>query len=181
VSHGKKHFQKKSLFIILAVLILLAVGGTAAFLKWKSQNVSNNFNSARSVDPEIIETFEDNVKSDVKIKIPETGYSVYVRAAIVITWKNAEGKILSQPPAENEDYVISIGDSWGKDTDGFYYYKQAVDSKGVTENLINECKPSKDAPAEGYTLDVQIIAQTIQAAGRTDNDDGRDAKTDVWK
>lgn len=181
MSHSKKHFQKKSLFIILAVLILLAVGGTAAFLKWKSQNVSNNFNSARSVDPEIIETFENNVKSDVKIKIPETGYSVYVRAAIVITWKNAEGKILSQPPAENVDYILSIGGSWEKDTDGFYYYKQAVSSGEETDNLINECKPSKDSPAEGYTLDVQIIAQTIQAAGRTDIDDGRDAKTDVWK
>lgn len=181
MSHGNKKISKKSLIIILAVLMLFAAGGTAAYLMWKSSEVSNGFNSARSIDPEIIETFENNVKSDVMIKVPQTGYSVYVRAAIVVTWKNEQGEVLSLTPVSGADYMLSIGDNWEEDTDdGFYYYKQTVGSGEVTENLINECKPLKNAPVDGYALDVQIIAQTIQAAGHTDDGNGN-AKADAWK
>lgn len=170
MSHGKKTFSKNSLFIILAAIIFLTVGGTAALLKWVSEEVPNNFNSAKSVNPEIIETFENNVKSNVKIKVPETtGYSVDVRAAIVITWKNENGDILSQTPVKSEDYEITMGDNWEVKSDGFYYYNQAVNSGEETGVLINECKPLKNAPVDGYTLDVQIIAQTIQSIGRTEN------------
>lgn len=178
---GNKTLSKKSLFIIAFISILFAVGGTAAYLIWKSSNVSNDFNSARSADPEIIETFENNVKSDVKIKVPETGYSVYVRAAIVITWKNEQGEVLSLTPVMNEDYTISIGADWTKESDGFYYFDQAVNSGGETGILIEECKPLINAPTDGYTLDVQIIAQTIQAIGSTDDNSGNNAKADAWK
>ncbi len=169
MSHGKKTFSKKSLFIILFALILFTVGVTAAVLKWVSEEVPNNFNSAKSMNPEIIETFENNVKSDVKIKVPETGYSVDVRAAIVISWKNENGDILSQKPVKDEDYEIIMGGNWVNKNDGFYYYNQAVNSGGETGILIEKCKPLKNAPVAGYTLDVQIIAQTIQSIGRTEN------------
>lgn len=82
------------------------------------------------------------------------------------------------------DYVIDLAsedDGWKYDrNDGFYYYTKPVDSGKTTAILINSCTLSEYAdPPTGYTLSVEIITQTVQAVGWTD-DNMSQAYQDAW-
>ncbi|MBR0157809.1 MAG: hypothetical protein IJM24_01870 [Clostridia bacterium] len=116
-------------------------------------------------------------------------------------------------PVEGRDYVITYAnlysgdvdgladDKWTKGSDGFYYYSSPVLKKAVTDDdgntvnvratlpLIASCHlniEDRDAIQcpEGYVLNVEIVAQTIQAIGTTDADTydaGTLAVVDAWK
>ncbi|MCH5199273.1 MAG: hypothetical protein J1E34_10265, partial [Oscillospiraceae bacterium] len=113
-----------------------------------------------------------------------------------------EGKLIkakdpANPDSEDEysgDYIIDCNlfatgkeNSWRLAEDGFYYYVdskgelQAVESDRSTENLINYVKQVnlENAP-EGYSLSVEIIAQTVQAIGSTDEPLEKPAYKDAW-
>ena len=192
--------QKKSWFmryrvlvIALALIALMTVSVSAYFIR-NSGEVKNVFTPAVSVTPEIIETFDDNlVKKDVYFNVGKTGYPVYVRAAIVVTWQkkgdNGENIVYFIKPVEGEDYELDLNTAkWKEGTnDNYYYYNEIVASDSKTQNLINTCKQIRqngDIP-EGYTLNVDILVQTVQAIGRTDGD-GEDPETmipayeDAW-
>lgn len=177
--------MKKKAAVILAVIVIisLGVGSVFAYLKW-SAGAENSFTAASSKTPDITESFDSNVKTDVAVNVGDTGYSVYVRAAVVATWVNSKGDVLSQKPsAAKRDYDISLNmTDWFLGDDGYYYHKYAVNSGGSTAALIESCRPLKAAPTENgedYTLDVKIISQTIQAAGSTDNGE-ISAVEDAW-
>lgn len=162
-----KNIKKKSLVLLIAVALLLtsSVSGTLAYLSASSKSVENTFTPS-STGTEIVEDFKDNVKKDVAIK--NTGsIDVYIRAAVVITWEKTDGTVYAQKPVEGEDYQITwTKEGWSDlQSDGFYYYNSRVASQSSTGVLFTNCKPLKSAPAEGYTLHVEIIAQSIQADG----------------
>lgn len=167
-----------------AFLIFSLIGavGVYAYMKWTGGAVQNNFEAEASVNPVIEETFDQKEKTNGSVAVKDTGYSVYVRAAVVVTWKNQRDQVYSLAPIAGEDYEIQWNltePGWSQGADGFYYYGSAVESGGKTGVLIASCKPLKDAPEDGYTLDVQIIAQTIQTAGTTDTEDIT-AVQDAW-
>lgn len=170
--------------VLAALLVILAItaGGVFAYLRTVSDPVENDFVLAPEKDPLIEESVNDplTVKKNVKVDVGETGYAVYVRAAIVITWKDSDGNVLGQPPVEGTDYEITLNTvDWFEHDDGFYYYKAPVDSGEETESLIEIVQPIVTAP-DGYGLNVEIIAQTIQAAGKTDGESPIPAVTDAW-
>ena len=167
--------------LIAVALISLMVGGTVAYLSASTAVVENQFHADTPEIPVVKETFANDVKSDVKVYVGEPGYAVYVRAAVVVTWKDAKnGNVLGQMPVEGTDYTIRINNAaWFKRSDGFYYHKTMVNSGADTEILIEECKPNEGKAPSGYSLNVEIIAQTIQALGTTDNG-GTPAVTDAW-
>ena len=168
INEIKKH-KKTILLTALAVISLISimsVGPTYAYLKMDSAPTVNSFSAAQSVDPAIEETFNRTSKNDVYVRVGDTGYSVYVRAAVVVT-----------QPREGTDYTIDIGDHWALDS-GYYYYDQAVNSGASTENLIESCTVLLPAPEDGYSLSVDILTQTIQSAGETDG--GVSAVQDAW-
>ena len=178
----KKGNKVTWLYALSIVLLLLSVCTTGAFayLKLSTDTTDNSFNSAESVNPQIIETFDvdKNIKKNVKVNVKDTGYSVYVRAAVVVTWRDSSGNVYVMPPQEGVDYSISYGKQWTKNDD-YWYYNSVVVSGKETDCLITECKPLKKAPVEGYTLNVKVVAQTIQSAGFTDVGNAV-AKDDVW-
>lgn len=176
----KKGNKVTWLYALSIALLLLSVCATGvfAYLKLSTGKTDNSFNSAQSVNPQIIETFDGNIKKDVKVNVGVTGYSVYVRAAVVVTWQDSDGNVYVVPPEEDKDYFIRYGDRWKKRGD-YWYYDSVVESGEITAPLITECKPLKEAPVKGYTLNVKVVAQTIQSAGFTD-DGNVAAKTDVW-
>lgn len=174
--------RKRILPVFLTVLLIAAVtvATVYAYLKTSTPAVTNSF--AADVDPDITitESFKDDVKSNVAVQVGDTGYSVYVRAAIVVTWKNAEnGDVLATKPVAGVDYTITLNDSDWFEKDGFYYHKAAVPSEGTTANFIISCKPIAGKAPAGYGLNVEIVAQTIQSAGTTDTGD-TPAVTDAW-
>ena len=154
---------KRSGILLAAVIVLLAgaVGGTWAFLVAQSESVQNNFTYAH-VSCRIDEKFENGVKSDVKIQ--NTGdIPAYIRARIVVTWKDANGNV-SAVPVKNTDYTITFNETDWTQRDGYWYCKNAVNPDDFTTELITECKKTSNANVpEGYNLSVEILADAIQS------------------
>lgn len=177
----KKIIRKLSAIILLSVILISSiVGATFAYLSATAHPAENSFNVDQEVNPEVEELFKDNVKSNVLVNVGNLGYSVYVRAAIVVTWENGSN-VYSRKPVADKDYLIDINlTDWILGTDGFYYYKLPVVSGGATTELIESCTQKSESPASGYKLHVEIIAQTIQALGTTDADDNIAAVEDAW-
>lgn len=153
---------KRSGILLAAVIVLLAgaVGGTWAFLVAQSEPVQNNFTYAH-VRCRIDEKFENGVKSDVKIQ--NTGdIPAYIRARIVVTWKDTSGNVSSTVPVKNTDYTIAFNTTDWTQQDGYWYCKNAVDAKDFTPVLITKCEKTGAAP-DGYDLSVEILADAIQS------------------
>lgn len=180
---NRKKTRRIVICAFVAVLLVAAItaGSVVAYLKLNTGTVQNDFSVAPEHTPVINESFDGTIKQDVKVDIGNPGYAVYVRAAIVITWKNGEnGNVLGQPPVNDTDYVINLNTTDWFVKDGFYYCINYVKSGDDSPILIESVKLKDGAvvPA-GYKLNVEIITQTIQAAGKTDIGD-TPAVTDAW-
>ena len=166
--------------LIGIALISMTIGSVAAYLSIQ-RSAQNTLLTGEAVQPNIVETMNDNVKSNVSVNVGNPGYAVYVRAAVVVTWKDNNGNVLAQTPDKNTEYTITMGDGWFYDG-GFWYCRTMVFSSdgttdGISPVLIKTCKPL--VSKGNYHLSVEIITQTIQALGTTDNGD-RPAVTDTW-
>lgn len=170
-----KRKGKKKLAIVLVSLLAactVAATGTIAYLTTATNPVVNTFSPTDTVIS-IPEEFTGSVKKDVKVYNDKTQSSVdvFIRAQVVICWKDSSGNVYSQLPVADTHYTIDwgndettiLGSDWVKGADGYYYYTKAVAPGDSTTNLIDECKVIAPAPEEGYTLSVEIIASAIQA------------------
>ena len=174
----KQRMPMASWLIALLAAASLTTGTVAAYLAVASNEIKNTFSAEDQVDPTVSETFSGTKKENVYVQVGDPGYAVYVRAAIVVTWKNSDDQVWSAAP-QPEEYSLTIGEGWKKGADGFYYHLAPVPSGESTEVLIKECSPIAQAPESGYTLSVEIMTQTIQALGTTD--DGEiPAVQDAW-
>lgn len=149
--------------LLISVLLILNVTlcGTIAYLTVSDISLKNIFNPSK-ITTAVSEEFKDGVKSNVKIQ--NTGDTdAWIRAAVIVTWKDAAGNVYGKKPVEGTDYEITWNTStWLKGNDGFWYYSNPVLAKdGITENLIHLCKYLKNAPA-GYYLNVEILGSGIQ-------------------
>ena len=161
---------KRSLVLVVSVLVLLlaVAGGTLAWLT-AQDSVTNTFSPAY-VTCDVAENFENGIKSGVKIK-NTSNIPAYIRAYIVVTWKDADGNVYGQKPVEGEDkdYTMEIprDTAWVTGSDGYYYYTSPVAVDGSTGVLISECKPVAGKAPNGYNLSVEIIAEAIQSVPTT--------------
>lgn len=171
--HRKKSRRNsmKSGILVLSfiLLVVLAVGGTIAFLADNTDPVANKFTPSK-ITTEVEEKLNGDTKSDVKIK--NTGdTTAWIRAAVVVTWQDKDGNVYGQAPVAGTDYTITydLSNDWTQGDDGFYYWtkpvkseKEAVDDC-LTGVLISECKPVANNAPEGYSLTVEIIGSGIQS------------------
>ena len=174
-----KKWTIKQLSLLIAILLLsvATVGGTLAYIFTNTDPVQNTFTPSE-VTCMINESMSGTEKKDVTVT--NTGDTeAYIRAAVVVTWQNGDGEVLGELPVldtdDNEgDYIIDYNSTdWTKGDDGYWYYKSAIGVNATTENLINSCVIVNTAPAAGYTLHVEIIADAIQA-------NPADAVTEAW-
>lgn len=184
----KRRIPLVSWVMILAAVLSLLVGGVVAYLSTSTGAVINIFTADESTDPQVMEEFDESVKQNVYVNVGDNssggedkGYAVYVRAAVVVTWKDKkDGNVLGTIPAAGTDYTINYNTTdWFQGADGFWYHKTAVASAGDTAVLIESCTAVEEKTPEGYGLNVEIIAQTIQAIGTTDAGE-TPAVTDAW-
>ena len=157
--------RKKGILLLAAAMLILVcgVGSTLAYLATQTGQVQNTFEPAYVRSSVIEEDWNDGnlVKSDVTIK--NTGnVSAYIRAAIVVTWKDAEGRTMPQVPGTG-DYTLTIGSDWTKVGD-YYYYDKSVAANDSTTKLIDTCEPNKSYP-DGRKLCVEVIGSAIQSEG----------------
>lgn len=170
----------KKLIMFLSLMVLLAVGSSAtlAFLHEEPvEPLTNTFKSAEQPAISIQEDFSEGAlsKRNVYIDVGDPGYTMYVRAAVVVTWKDDSGNVLGTVPKEGSDYTIYYNNTEWFNKDSFWYCKNAV--TGATPNLIIDCTVNNPAPDDGYHLSVEIMAQSIQAAGTIED---TPAVTDAW-
>lgn len=159
-----------------ALLLIFSVSGTVAYLVDASGPVDNVFKPAK-VTVDIPEDFKNNVKENVKIQ--NTGnVKAYVRAMYIVTWQKDDVDNVKQIlPASADDYELILNQKdWLKDSKGIYYWPTSLDAQAMTDPLIISCKVREGVqpPEEGYYLNVEIVAQAIQAEPTT-------AVTTAWK
>ena len=160
--HAAPRGMKRSLVLVVSLLALLLVvaGGTLAWLT-AQDSVSNTFTPAH-VTCNVEESFNGTAKSDVKIK-NTSDIPVYIRASIVVTWKDPSGNVYGQLPVADTDYTISYGTGWTRQGD-YWYCNSEVAVGANTPELISRCtEVAGKAPAENYRLSVEIIAEAIQS------------------
>ena len=180
---GKHRVHSKSkkkliLLVSLVTLLTVAVSGSLAYLTTSVDPLTNTFTTS-GVPISVQESFENNVKNNVMIQ-NDGNTDAYIRAAVVVTWKDSEGNVYAVKPEAGVDYQITFptGTGWVYRTaDGFYYYTASVASNNQTGVLLTNCKPLKSAPADGYTLCVEIVAESVQAKGV---DNGVKAVVKAW-
>ena len=170
--HMKKTKKPAALLVSLALVLGIVVTGTVAFLVTNTGPVVNTFTPTKlSVDVE--EDIENGVKSNVAVK--NTGdVDAYVRAMVVFSWVNEKGEVLGEA-VDAGDYTITwmpdmdntqegVQNGWVK-SGNYYYFTEKVDAQAETDVLFTNCAPVAANVPEGYSLSVEILAQTIQADG----------------
>lgn len=169
--NGKRVMKTKKPVALVAILVLLccAVAGTVAYLVTSTGPVTNTFTPA-SVTTEVVEEFNGQTKSNVKIQ--NTGdIDAYIRVAVIVNWADENGNVYGgATPVADTDYKIDYNKSdWFQGSDGYYYCKTAVKSVKqdasdcYTPVLINSCYPVARQAPEGYALQVTILADGIQS------------------
>ena len=158
----------------LALIMMIGVYGTAAYLVSQTEAVTNTFIPG-NVDSHVDEDIENGVKNNVTI-VNDGNVDAYVRAMVVVTWQDSDGNVYSEMPVEGRDYSVTIpaSNSW-KQKDNYYYYTKKVIPKGETYALLTEGQLLTDTAVipSGYSLSIEILSQTIQA-------DPKDAVESVW-
>ena len=189
--HMKKTKKPAALLASLALVFVVAVAGTVAFLATQTNDVVNTFTPS-SVPPTVVEDIEGNVKE--KVVIENSGNTdAYIRATVVVNWlkKNAEdgydvygGKVpvrcdckgkcskgcdySMNLPADTDPDTDGVQTNWVLGADGYYYYKLPVSGGKSTEALLTEGRVLNEAMLEsGYKLSMEVLAQTIQAVPET--------------
>lgn len=169
--YSKRRANRRKATVLLsslALLIVLLVGTTTAFLIASDGPLINIFNSSRVTCQVNEKSFDGTTKTNVTIS--NTGDTeAYIRAAIVVTWKDAEnGNVYGSKPVAGKDYTIVMNENdWFLGNDGFWYYKAPVAPKDQTESvttaLITSCMVIQENTPAGYGLNVEILGSAIQS------------------
>ena len=179
-SFGKLKGKRRMVAALaLALILICTVGGTLAYVFTHSGPVENKFTPSK-VTTAVVENGKEYTNNSVSVtekkdvKIKNTGdTAAYIRAAIVVTWKKADGTVYAMKPQAG-DYNIAMGSNWTKSGE-YYYYNGTVAPDKMTSALINSCTPVAGKAPEGYSLSVEIVASGIQSTGM-----GATSVQDAW-
>ena len=187
---SEKPTTKRLVPLIIAIVVLVAIIAiavpTVAYYIINANDGGNEYTPAEPGDPSFNLDSNNKEMKNVSIAVEDKGYPVYVRVAIVITWQkqeDGENEVFFQNPVVNVDYTIDFNTNGWTSFGGYYYCTSPVASGKTTDVLINSCELVEGGGVgvpDGYTLNVEIIVQTVQAVGATDNGDVP-AWRDAWK
>lgn len=171
----KKNIKSILLLASMILVIIAVVGGTLAFLLDTAGPVENTFTPSE-VPIEVMEYLDGSTKSNVRIK--NTGnVDAYIRAKVIVNWKKTTGEIVASVPAGYIYDLESPETGWVLHN-GYYYFTSKVEPQTETETyLIPRCTVKMPENPE-YELQVDIIAQSIQADGEDAN--GRTPAEIAW-
>ncbi len=168
--------RKRNIPLVLLVCVCLigalTVGTTVAYLFTEGGQVENLFKPARVACTVAEDGYigsgnaqtEATSKSNVRVR--NTGdVTAYIRASIVINWKDESGAVHARTPVEGTDYSLQLatGTDWFF-ADGAWYFSEALEPWEYTDVLITSCQmlPDADVPENAH-LSVEIVATAVQA------------------
>ena len=151
-SRAGRTAKSSALIIALALILVLAVGGTVPYIFTQTDPVINTFTPTEAkitVDEET----NSNHKTSITVKNISTGVPVYIRVALVANMIDKDENVTGAASVP----TFKLGDNWSEGRDGYYYYTQPVPVDGSTGNLLK-------APMElSENMQVVVLADAIQA------------------
>lgn len=150
--------RKVNIWVLMLIFVLLLSAGIGTVYAYLSVGDSHTETivTEKSEDPGVsVSASSESAKATVSV--PEAGYPVYVRVAVVVNWTK-DGQICATP--DGAEFEVKPDTNW-IENGGLYYYKSAIDS------LSDEIEVTY-TDVTGYEIKVQVICQTIQAVGTVD-------------
>lgn len=86
----------------------------------------------------------------------------FIRCAVVVNWIDSKNNIWAVPPTEGTDYSISYSDTQVQKLGDYYYYLGAIAPEYNFPIIVKQLQDKV-----GYTLHVQILAESIQSVPNT--------------
>lgn len=160
-SHAGRTAKSSALIIALALILVLAVGGTVAYIFTQTDPVINTFTPTEAkitVDEEI----SGNQKTSITVENVSTGVPVYIRVALVANMIDKDENVTGAATVP----TFTLGVNWIQIGE-YYYYTKAVPVDGSTGNLL------KDPMTLSENMQVVVLADAIQAEPTT-------AVTQAW-
>ena len=190
--------KKKLLVVSLIVICFTLIAGSTLAYFTAEDTAHNVFTSGgvditveewQEVDGDMVPYPEDEpieiMPGDVVSKIPtvkSTDEDVYVRVALDIVVKDAEGNVMQLSDAEIAE-IISLDlntFNWvEKDpADGYYYYNETVGGGAATEPLFSEVTfaTTMDNVFQHCTVEIDVLAEAVQA-----KNNGTSALDAIWE
>lgn len=149
-SHAPKA-KSTALIIAIVLILVMAVGGTVAYIVTHTEPVINQFTPTEAKIT-VVEDIKDNVKNSITVKNDSTGVPVYIRVALVANAIDDNGTVTGKA----EVPVFTPGTGWVKIGE-YYYYTSAVEVGDSTGNLLSG-KMTLEANTQ-----VIVVADAIQA------------------
>jgi len=180
--------MKKKLLLLSALLICSTCVVTGTIAYYTDQSTAHNIITSGGVHIDIEEWQAVGDKwipypKDESIAVmPATTVSKivtvrnqdaksYIRAQFTVTVKDAEDQVmeLDQETLESIISIVPNSEYWltGQENDGWYYYKDAVNTDKVTEPLFWEVVFSGVNMTNEYqncTIEIDVDAQAVQTA-----------------
>lgn len=151
-SRAGRTAKSSALIIALALILILAVGGTVAYIFTQTGPVINTFTPTEAkitVDEET----NSNQKTSITVVNNSTGVPVYIRVALVANMIDEDGNVTDAADVP----TFTLGDKWILGSDGYYYYTEPVPVSQSTGNLLK-------SPMELVeNMQVVVLADAIQA------------------
>lgn len=167
----KRRGRIAAVVLSLVLLLVLAVGGTVAWLSARTPEVTNTFTPA-TVTCEVEEGFDDTtgVKTDVNVK-NTSDIDVYIRVKLVTYRTNDAGQHIG---GTAELPAFTLGENW-VEKDGYYYYTLPVaPDKTPAANLADSMTLTASYDdADGGKQAIDVMAEAIQSAPE-------EAVADAW-
>ena len=151
-SHAGRTAKSSALIIALALILVLAVGGTVAYIFTQTDPVINTFTPTEAkitVDEET----SNNQKTSITVENNSTGVPVYIRVALVANMIDKDENVTGAASVP----TFTRGDNWIEGSDGYYYYTKAVPVGESTGNLL------KSQMTLSENMQVVVLADAIQA------------------
>ena len=160
-SHAGRKAKSSALIIALALILVLAVGGTVAYIFTQTDPVINTFTPTEAKIT-VDEKISGNQKTEITVKNTSTGVPVYIRVALVANMIDEDGNVTAAAAVP----TFTFGENWIQIGE-YYYYKMPVPVGQSTGNLLKSPMELLD------NMQVVVLADAIQAEPTT-------AVTQAW-
>lgn len=174
--------MRRGLIVVFAIatLFIFVVGGTVAYFFASTNNIVNTFVPGE-VKCEVVETFENNTKSSIKVMNTGTT-SAYMRVCFTTYWveKYTEDDV-EKTRVLGRNAVLpafTLASDWVKGADGYYYYTKPVPPK--TNNLTGELLASGSSMQLGVDADNPNIVQVVEVFAEAIQSAPDDAVIEAW-
>ena len=179
--------SKKTVILIASLILFLvaAVGGTAAYLRASSDEVTNTFIPAEVII-DINETKATNTKSDISFtnRDTENAVPVYIRATLVIYWTdtfdmtnddtdNPTEQVIAKPADADVVLTENLGEDWFR-VGEIYYYALPVEPGNTTATMLKDAITVTVPANSNVQCYIDVHAEAIQAEPVS-------VVTSVWK